>query len=222
MWVGLVNILTGIAVFSGLDSALQFFGFQGAYYGVHAFHNALILSTTWYDVVKTFTNFDTMRLIAPNYDAIQLCFALHLYHCLFYWRKFRTDDWLHHGLMIGIALPIGCFESSASLVGFNLFFTTGLPGGLDYAFLFCVRNGWMNRLTEKELNRWIQVWIRSPGCQWQVALNIVYVFGFYGPWYVKLIGLIPAALTYWNGQYFMDQVVADHAVQMERLKYDDS
>ena len=118
--------------------------------------------------------------------------------------------------MIGVALPIGCLVPSASLVGFNLFFTTGLPGGIDYAALFCVRNGWMDRMIEKELNRWIQVWIRSPGCQWQVALNFVYVFSLYGTWYAKMIGLLPAVLTYWNGQYFMEQVVGDYAVQFDR------
>jgi hypothetical protein len=220
MWIPLLNVLTGVVLFSGLDSALQFFALQGAYYGVHAFHNALIVITTWCDVVKTFTDFDHIHLAQPNYDAIQLCFALHLYHCLLYWRKFRTDDWLHHGLMIGIALPIGCLVPAATLVGFNLFFTTGLPGGLDYACLFCVRNGWMDRLTEKELNRLIQVWLRSPGCQWQVALNVVYVLSLYGPWYAKMVGLLPAVLTYWNGQYFMDQVVADTAIQLDRLEQD--
>lgn len=216
MWIPLLNVLTSVVLFSGLDSAIQFFGFQGAYYGVHAFHNALIVSSTWSDVVKTFTDFNNLDTMIPNYDAIQLCFALHLYHCLVYWRKFRYDDWLHHGLMIGVALPIGCFVPSASLVGFNLFFTTGLPGGIDYAALFCVRNGWMDRMIEKDLNRWIQVWIRSPGCQWQVALNFVYVFSLYGTWYAKIIGLLPAVLTYWNGQYFMEQVVGDYAVQFDR------
>lgn len=217
MWVPLLNILTGVVLFSGLDTALQFFKFEGAYYGVHAFHNALIVGITWSDVVKTFTEFDRIDMVSPNADAIQLCFALHLYHCLVYWQKFRFDDWLHHGLMIGIALPLGCIFPSATLVGFNLFFTTGLPGGIDYALLFCVRNGWMDRLTEKEVNRWIQVWIRSPGCQWQFALNVAYVFGLYGPWYVKMIGMLPAVLTYWNGQYFMDQVVADYAIQADRM-----
>lgn len=216
MWIGLLNVLTGVVLFSGLDTALQFFKFEGAYYGVHTFHNALIVTTTWQDVVKTFTDFDRLEMMNPNHDAIQLCFALHLYHCLLYWRKFRFDDWLHHGLMISIALPIGCLVPAASLVGFNLFFTTGLPGGIDYAALFCVRNGWMDRMVEKELNRWIQVWIRSPGCQWQVALNFVYVLSLYGTWYEKMICLIPAVLTYWNGQYFMDQVVADYAVQFDR------
>lgn len=217
MWVPLLNVLTGIVLFSGLDSAIQFFGFQGAYYGVHAFHNALIVVTTWSDVVKTFANFDNLNTTIHNHDAIQLCFALHLYHCLLYWRKFRYDDWLHHGLMIGIALPIGCMIPAGALIGFNLFFTTGLPGGIDYASLFCVRNGWMDRMEEKELNRWIQVWIRSPGCQWQVALTVTYILGLYGPWYAKMLGIVPALLTYWNGQYFMEQVVADHAIQEDRL-----
>ena len=44
----------------------------------------------------------------------------------------------HHILMIGIALPIGWFVDSKSLLGYSLFFTTGLPGGIDYFLLFLV------------------------------------------------------------------------------------
>ncbi len=220
MWTALVNILTGVVLFSGLDTTIQYFGYEGAYYGVHAVHNALIVASTWPNVLRTFSNFYTITIEQPNMLAIQLCFALHLYHCLMYWRKFRYDDWLHHGLMIGIALPMGCFLYSGTLIGFNLFFTTGLPGGIDYLLLFCVRNGWVHRITEKTWNRWLNVWIRSPGCQWQVALNLAYCLSSYSPWYVKMVGCIPAVLTYWNGQYFMNQVVADHAVQMERLYRD--
>ena len=218
MWLSLLNVLTGVTLFSGLDRLLTFFNFEGVYYGIHSLHNVLLVTSAWKDVMVTFTNFNAIDVYSPNYEAIELCFALHLYHCLLYWKKFRTDDWLHHGLMIGIALPLGCLVPSATLVGFNLFFTTGLPGAFDYAMLFCVRNGWMGRMEEKDINRLLNVWIRSPGCQWHFALTCVHMFRSVGPWYVKMAGFVPAALTYWNGQYFMEQVVADHAAQVERAR----
>lgn len=216
MWIPLLNILTGVTFFSGLDRLLTYFNFQGVYYAVHSFHNILLVTSAWKDVVTTFTDFDGIEYVQPNYEAIEFCFALHIYHCLLYWKKFRFDDWLHHILMIGVALPIGCLIPSGTLIGFNLFFTTGFPGGFDYAMLFCVRNGWMGRMDEKEANRWLNVWVRSPGCQWQVALTLAHMFRSYGPWYVKMFVCIPAVLTYWNGQYFMEQVVADHVAFVTR------
>ena len=119
--------------------------------------------------------------------------------------------------MIAVALPIGTFLESHTLTGMSLFFTTGLPGGVDYALLFGVRNGWIGRMTEKKINRALNVWIRSPGCATQAAFTLAYlcstpefeVQGFGSP--KAVLCLIPALLVYWNGQYFMGQVVADYA-----------
>jgi hypothetical protein len=116
------------------------------------------------------------------------------------------DDWLHHVLMIGVAIPIGVAINSNTLMGFSLFFTTGLPGGIDYALLFLVRNNVLESMTEKRINRFCNVWIRSPGCIAHAILTLVFALkNEYS------LALIPSALTFWNGQYFMEKVVADHS-----------
>ncbi len=208
--------------FTTLDYWLTKQRFQGVYYIVHAIHNVMIVQSTWPDVRKTFTNFQDLPLYEPNYEAIAYCFALHVYHILCYRGKFRFDDWLHHGLMIGIALPIGAYLPSSTLIGYSLFFSTGLPGGIDYALLFGVRNGWLAPLTEKRINRYLNVWIRSPGCASHAALTLAYSFMmsqneidvFF--W----LSVIPAVLMYWNGQYFMNQVVVDYTRRTERSLLD--
>lgn len=200
------------ALFYGMDRAMVP-RFQNPYYAVHAIHNAAIVAATAGDVVNTFKYIAApagLAAFSNNILAIQLCFALHIYHTLVYWRKFRFDDWLHHILMVAVALPIGCIYESRTLVGYSLFFTTGLPGGIDYACLFAVRNGWMGRLTEKRINEVLNVWIRSPGCVSQAAFTAAYVAAF-GDGPAGALPLIPALLNYWNGQYFMGQVVRDLA-----------
>jgi hypothetical protein len=205
-----LNITLWTSLFCLVDKIFTYTGLDGIYYFIHAGHNALITYSTAQEVYKTFTEFQTIASGSPNYYALELVFALHIYHILFYWRKFRYDDWLHHALMIGVALPIGGVLPAGTLLGFSLFFTTGLPGGIDYFLLFLTRNNWIYRNTEKKINNALAVWIRSPGCVAHAALTIAYLNTQkdIGILYYYL-GVLTAALNYWNGQYFMSQVVYD-------------
>lgn len=205
------SFLTALAGFCALDSALTVFHLEGIYYAVHSIHNAIIVYSTLPEVVVSLTDLPAAIHRPVNLFALQICAALHIYHILYYYKKFRFDDWLHHILMIGIALPIGGIVPSGTMLGFSLFFTTGLPGGVDYALLFLTRNLWLNRETEKRINTWLNVWIRSPGCVAQatlsiVALNMNAAVLSTAEWYS---GLVAGLLNYWNGQYFMQQVVFD-------------
>jgi hypothetical protein len=207
-----LTFLLALAGFCGLDTFLTLQGLDGVYYAVHSLHNALIVYSTFHEVVSTLTAFPTAIHAPTNIFALEICAALHIYHILYYFKKLRFDDWLHHGLMIGIALPIGGLVSSGTMLGFSLFFTTGLPGGIDYAMLFMTRNFWLLRETEKQVNTWLNVWIRSPGCAAQATLTIVALYMNAAhrssvAWYA---GLVAGLLNYWNGQYFMQQVVVDY------------
>ena len=124
-----------------------------------------------------------------------------------YFKSFKTDDWLHHILMIFVAMPIGLSVESGSLIGYSLFFTTGFPTILDYCMLVGVRNGWLHPLTEKRVNHQLQLWLRAPGAVSHATLTVAYILTHKGG-----MGLIwlPPVLTYWNGLYFLDQVIVDH------------
>jgi hypothetical protein len=111
--------------------------------------------------------------------------------------------------MIGIALPIGCYYHGGALLGYSLFFTTGLPGGIGYFMLFLCKNGIFSRENEKRINTFTQVWIRSPGCVSHAAFTMAYLSVIPYNFYMYYSILIVAFLNYWNGQYFMSQVVYD-------------
>jgi hypothetical protein len=211
-----LNILLMFSGFCLADRILTFVRLQSVYYFLHAVHNGFIVYYTWPDVYKTLTDFNSVASVEPNYFALELVFALHFYHIALYYSKFRFDDWLHHVLMIGVALPIGGVLPSGTLLGFSLFFTTGLPGGIDYFLLFLTRNNWLRRETEKRINSWLAVWIRSPGCTAHAALTTAFLSiqkpSDAYPWYFSTLGYVTALLNYWNGQYFMDQVVQDAAI----------
>lgn len=213
---GLFYILVMTGSFAALDKFITTVGFVKPYYAVHTLHNAAIVAITAPDVRDSF-----LQLATPmNWTAVQLCYALHLYHTALYWRTFRYDDWLHHITMMVVALPLGCAIGTAGtagiagpLIGFSLFFTTGLPGGVSYAALWAERNGWIGRATEKNTNRLMNVWIRAPGCVAQAALTVASVLSqpAIPQWYV-VIGCVDAAFVAWNGLYFMQQAVVASAL----------
>jgi len=211
----LLETATLFTTFTILDRFIAKSEWQNPYYAVHAIHNAAIVAITAPDVYNTFTDLHGLAKYETNWLAVQLCLALHFYHIALYWQKFRTDDWLHHLLMIGIAIPIGCYVQAHTFMGFSLFFTTGLPGGIDYLMLFLVRNQKLPKYTEKYINTFLNVWIRSPGCQAMAALTLASTLS--NPnWQsvdplLTYLSVIPPLLNYWNGQYFMQQVVEDQA-----------
>lgn len=135
-----------------------------------------------------------------------------------YWGKLNMDDWAHHGCMIGVAIPVGLLFGAGPLMGFSLFFATGLPGGLSYAILLGAWNGWMPRLTVKRWNSRIHTWLRAPGCIAHAAITAAATLSSPLPPTQKMLGLVPAALMAWNGAYFMEQVVSDAARRAEQAR----
>lgn len=219
MWAELTHISILCTSFCLLDKALtDYTRLDGIYYLIHSLHNAAIVYLTGGEVIHSLTDFGYVLDSPKNIIALELVFALHFYHVIRYWQKLRYDDWLHHILMIGIGLPIGWATDSNSLLGYSLFFMTGLPGGIDYVLLFLVRNGWLQKETEKNINAWLNTWIRSPGCISHVTLTILLASTRDTLYSMSWFGcMLVAVLTYWNGQYFMRQVVENNALHGGRL-----
>jgi hypothetical protein len=210
----ITNISLIFSAFCLIDRAFANYTYlDGIYYLLHFLHNAIIVSLTANEVYSSLADFNFIQESPKNMLALEFVFALHFYHIAIYWCKFRFDDWLHHILMIGIALPIGGYFDSKSLLGYSLFFTTGLPGGIDYFLLFLTRNNWLDRSYEKQINAWLNTWIRSPGCISNATLSLVLI----SLNHVKLsfdwwLGMTCAILHLWNGQYFMRQIVENNAI----------
>jgi hypothetical protein len=201
--------------FRTLDWLIRRAGFIRPYYAVHVLHNAGIVFLTAGDVYTTFTLAPADIIVQPlNGIAACLCIALHVYHVIDYFRDLRFDDWLHHGLMIGIVIPLGLLGEAGSLFGCTLFFTTGLPGGISYALLFAERNGWMKRAAVQKWNARVHTWIRAPGCI--ASATVILLSRSVGdlvssPEIHQMSGYIVAALTGWNGLYFMEQAITARA-----------
>jgi len=203
MLVTLLQFAALTQIFRDLDSIISKSGYVKPYYLVHAIHNIVMLALTAGDVRNAFL----LQSGTINWSAIILCYALHAYHIVDYISVFRMDDWLHHGLMIGIALPLGSMHPCNALLGCNLFFTTGLPGAISYGLLFAERNKLLPTETVKRWNARTNLWIRAPGCVGSATLTLVYTMTAATTAFQMISGLLIAALTAWNGLYFMEQAV---------------
>ena len=208
--IALITVATLTYTFALIDRTLHRSGLLKPYYGVHVIHNAGIVALTAYDVWLSMTQFHSVTLLPVNWYSVCLCYALHLYHTILYWREFHMDDWIHHISMIAVALPLGCTVPAGPLMGFSLFFTTGLPGGVVYGLMFAERNGWVTKATSRPWCKAVNLWIRAPGCCAHAALTWASVLSApadaVSGWQF-FVAAIAGGLNLWNGQYFLDEVI---------------
>lgn len=97
--------------------------------------------------------------LAPTYIQI----ALHVAHMIVECRKLDIIDWCHHLLSSVLVGTLNVYYTVGPLLGFGIFFATGLPGGIDYLLLFMVKRRLIAPNTEKRINRILNVCIRMPG-----------------------------------------------------------
>jgi len=212
MIAALFWIAAATQTFRGLDQGFRYFSVQKPYYAVHVLHNIGIVALTAGDVWASFFAYNRIAETTINWWAVYLCTALHFYHVIDYWPALRIDDWLHHGLMVGFCLPVGCLLPAGALMGTDLFFTTGLPGALSYTLLAAERNNLFAKPFVQRWNARIQLWIRAPGCIAAATLITVYAASREDatPLYLILTNAI-AAFTAWNGLYFAEQAISSRA-----------
>lgn len=208
-----LHFISFFGFYLGVDKILIGKKCEGNYYLIHGINNALITYLTFGDIVSTFTDFNTVLSATTSMLPSIITYSLHMYHIAVYYKKFNLDDWLHHILM-GAALVVAHQFNSGRLINYSLFFTTGLPGMIDYFLLFLVKNNKLESIVEKRINNYINLWIRSPGCISHAVLTLL-VYNMYKETlligHIHQIGyLFTSSMTYWNGIYFMNKVVISY------------
>mmetsp|Transcript_3930 Transcript_3930/g.8969 ORF Transcript_3930/g.8969 Transcript_3930/m.8969 type:complete len:159 (+) Transcript_3930:2-478(+) len=140
--------------------------------------------------------------------------AVHIYHAVAF--PLTWEDRVHHGVSVGIVGSMAyLFRWGRVCDGMNTF-VCGVPGGLDYVLLSLVKWGWMEKITEKRLNMWLQTLIRWPGIFLMLYFSIASK--------IKLgdassVGWLPiatvCALHGFNGIYYAQKVTGNtHIAEM--------
>ena len=163
-----------ICIFILFDYLLNMFSIEGRYYINHFIGNMVIVYNTLYCVNNSYK-----FLCNENNDcdintidiSRNIIYALHFYHVIWYFNKLRYDDWLHHIIMIGIALPLSHLADCYNIIGHSFFYIIGLPGGLDYLLLFLVRNNIINKMIEKKNKSRIKFMDKMPWMHSHGSIN---------------------------------------------------
>jgi hypothetical protein len=188
---------------------------KARYFVLHTIVNAFVVYYVWNDVCALFTNPIRAFNRKPQYDALDITVALHFYHVLFF-KGLTWIDWVHHVPMMGIAITsYYCPNSVIVTTNGLLFFLNGLPGGLDYFLLTLVKYNIIHPIKEKELNSYLNIWIRSPGVLFNTYnMYLTTVYANYTPSPVMKF-LILAILT-WNAQYFTYRVIGNYFTKLSK------
>lgn len=187
------------------------------WYLIHALLNTVVTALLIPDCLEVLRD-PLAGLDSPYTDGpLALTVGLHLFHCVSNFRSLTAIDWAHH-LVSNMLVSGLCFPFVyGPLVNWACFFVCGLPGGIDYYLLFLVKIGRMEKLTEKKLNRMLNMWLRLPGIISFAPLAFVC-------WRVGRIQVpgallvLQAILNAFNAIYFADRVVANCALSIERAK----
>jgi len=189
---------------------------KGTYYLFHFIHNLLISAFTFKNVVDSFYP-DLQKGGELNMHVLPLIYALHSYHIVSYFQYFRADDWYHHILSMGIAVPLTLLLfPSRNLLGFSFFFTTGLPGGINYLNLFLYKNGFMTKEKQQRINVILNAWIRCPGIIMNCALILQYLMLSKLDSFFTFFGSITFAILFWNGIYFQNLVMKSFFLRLNK------
>ena len=194
---------------------------SAAYFLFHSIINlGLMVPLCWNDTIYTLTyphlSFMTPSTLLPTYIQI----SLHLSHIICLYDKFTNIDWIHHitsSLLIG---TINLLYTYGPILNYALFFMCGLPGGIDYFLLFLNKFNLIESLTEKTINRYLNMYCRLPFMiLWMGISYVCYRMGnvphndngeIEMPIYIILIQYI---FIGGNVLYFTDRVVANHAIK---------
>lgn len=207
-----ISVGTNLLVLGFVDFALasRYFA-KGRWLLLHALANFAVAGFSAKDSMNTFLDPASSCLGDYSLIPVHIIAALHMYHLIAF-RNLSVDEWVHHLLFGGVISGVGMIYRSGPLQNLVAMFICGLPGGVDYILLVCVKYGFVPKLEEKKWNARINVWLRSPGLM--LCSAFMYVAMMYGQnestcSQNKFKTCLTAALIFLNGQYYMQVVVGN-------------
>lgn len=186
---------------------------KARWFVLHTIANAIVVYFVWNDVSSLFLNPIMAFNRRPDYSGLNITVALHFYHAIFF-KNLPMIDWIHHILMIGIAIrSYYCPGSVIVTTNALLFFLNGLPGGIDYFLLTLVKYEFIRPIREKELNSYLNIWIRSPGViVGTFCMYLTTVYANYSP--DVLTRDVILSILMWNAQYFTYRVIGNYYTKL--------
>lgn len=189
---------------------------NSTYFLLHFIFNLWVSITVFNDVIFTLINpLKAYTLGNYCYSGIVTTLSImsfHINHLLFY-SNLSTEDWIHHIVssllvpLIGIFLPFGTVSSLSNIA------MCGLPGGIDYFLLFLVKMNVIHRMTEKKINRFLNLLLRWPFmflASYIFIINVINnnITSEFMP--VMIFGILLHSI---NAIYYCDKVIGNYYIK---------
>ena len=144
-----------------------------------------------------------------GYEMYGIAMALHFYHIFNF--KLNKMDWMHHIMTAILTGPVILITNTTCVSAVGLWFTSGLPGAIDYFLLWLVKMGYCSKNVEKIAYVIISCWIRAPGCIYTATLHAGLLPHLNSLTFIEMVGRFWTSLiVYWNGIFFMHLTLKDY------------
>lgn len=207
-----------LALFLFYEFIYNYFPKNYSWYMLHFIVNIITILTVYDDIWRVFTLKDKIDKLEPSGGLFNisnpllfldcLISGLHLFHIKY---SLKKDDWMHH-IFMTISLNICLVYLKPIFATCLLFFMNGLPGGIDYFLLMQVKRNKISSLQEKNINTYLNNYIRAPG--------ILILTGFILPVVqINILTLYCIFTSYINAVYYNREVCVNYGEKLERLTH---
>ena len=209
----------------GLIDYLVASKFKGRYFCLHSIVNlAIIVPFTIKDIFIFFDNpiesgiYALENECSDNFGGI-ITNALHFYHI--YSFNLKPIDYIHHiPAIIGCTCSFWWSYGAAwnAQIGLALM---GIPGGIDYLLLTLCKEGKLANITEKYINKQLNLWLRCPFAIITsfciINCAIYYPERYNGGINHRIFHIASGIHGMWNGIFFMERTVESYT-KYKKLK----
>ncbi len=188
------------------------------YFLLHVCLNSYIVYITSGEALDFFLSpsIDVSQYTENSVKSASVCIGFHMYHYLTDELDFETK--VHHIVTVFITGSTSLLIPSGRTTSACNFIMCGLPGGIDYALLVLYKYNIIDSITEKSVNRWLNLLIRMPGMMlisWYIFLNLV---DGNLKWYKYILIILASSLMTINSIYYCNKTVGNYHVRLyERM-----
>ena len=212
-----ISLLQFLSFYS-LDNLLYMFISKEStrYFVLHTFFNLYIIWLCWSTFISCL--FKPMQIFDIDYNNESILSTLsiinfHVYHLVTHVQELSMETMMHHLIgaifnpILTINQPIGKLPVMHNII------LCGIPGGIDYVLLSLVKYKIIPKITEKQINRYLNLLIRWP---FIFLSDYFYIINIYNDninfnYYM----LIPMLINNYNAVYFCDKVIGNYYIYDE-------
>eukprot|EP01001_Neometanema_parovale_P007918 NODE_4201_length_1101_cov_109.856851_g4003_i0.p1 GENE.NODE_4201_length_1101_cov_109.856851_g4003_i0~~NODE_4201_length_1101_cov_109.856851_g4003_i0.p1 ORF type:complete len:282 (+),score=61.32 NODE_4201_length_1101_cov_109.856851_g4003_i0:54-848(+) len=195
-----------------------FFVPKAQYWVLHALFNLWVGVLVHNEMIYVFMNPDQVFVVDFTLNGLKTTVgigAFHIYHLLATGGNVSREDLIHHLVSgIGVAV-IGCLCPYGLLVPHCNYFMCALPGGIDFVLIAMLKYDLVGRMTEKWINRWLNLLCRMPGMMFSCYvgfLNIMKGNTMHVPIWLQCVMVFGGLAHLANSIYYCDKVVGNYHV----------